>query len=293
MQSATAILRETDPREAALLVERWFGGDLDRLERAVLRAAAGDPAGAHLYIEAWLGLAGALLARIGTPSRPAGLRHARAVRRAAAVSVVPRDRLLAAALAAPVSAWPERAGLRLGLALALLGLLRETLSGALPLSLPDDVQPPWASEDARRRAMVLILEEVRGAVEGPTSSVSEPTRAYVSAVPARSDAAALRRVTEVFQLDRQGLADVFRVRRQAVDQWFKRGVPAERQAKLAALLAIAELLARKLRAGTVPGVARTKAKAYGNRTMLEMLADDEHDALLTNVRASFDWASSA
>lgn len=61
-------------------------------------------------------------------------------------------------------------------------------------------------------------------------------------------------------------------------------MPAERQAKLTTGLAIAELLARKLRAGSVPGLARTAAKAYGTRTMLRMLAD---------VRASFDWASSA
>src|SRR6266566_5307470 len=115
MPDAMALLRETDPRAAARLVERWFGADLDRLERAVLRAAAGDPAGADHYIEVWLGLAGAVASRAGTPSRPAGMRHARVVRRAVRSPVVPRDRLLAAALVAPVSAWPERAGLRLGL----------------------------------------------------------------------------------------------------------------------------------------------------------------------------------
>jgi hypothetical protein len=199
--------------------------------------------------------------------------------------------LLAAALAAPVSAWPERAGLRVGLALALLALLREAVPDVRPLVLPDDAHPAWASEDARRRAMTLILEAIQRAVG--TTSAREPTPADASAPAARPDAAALRRVADVFRLDRQGLADVFRVRRQAVDQWFQRGVPAERQAKLATVLAIAELLARKLRAGSVPGVARTAAKAYGNRTMLRMLADDEHEALLADVRASFDWASSA
>src|SRR6266852_8566769 len=103
MVGVAALLRETDPRTAARLVDRWFGGDLDRLERAVLRAAAGDPAGADLYIEAWLGLARALVP--APPPRPPGVRHARVVRRAARGPVVPRDRLLAAALAAPVSAW--------------------------------------------------------------------------------------------------------------------------------------------------------------------------------------------
>jgi hypothetical protein len=291
MAGAVALLHETNLRAAARLLERRFGGDLDRLERAVLRAAAGDPAGADLYITSWAGLAAALTAHVGAPPRPPGVQHARAVRRAARGPVVPRDRLLAAALAAPVSAWSERAGLRLGLALALLAVLRETVPGARPLSLPDETQPAWASEDARRRAMTLILDAIHRAVD--TGAVREPAGAYASAPAARADAAALRRVAEVFQLDGQGLADVFRVRRQAVDQWFQRGVPAERQAKLASSFALAELLARKLRAGSVPGVARTAARAYGDRTMLQMLAADEHDALLADVRASFDWASSA
>jgi hypothetical protein len=286
MARVPALFHETDPQAAARVLERRFGSELDRLERAVLRAAAGDPAGADLYVGAWAGLAGALGAHAGAPPAPPGVRHARVVRRGA---VVPRERLLAAALAAPVSVWAERAGLRLGLALALLAMLRENVPGAPPLAVPSETQPAWASDDARRRAMTLILEAIRRAVDPgadreAAGAVSEATR---------SDAAALRRVADVFQLDRQGLADVFRVRRQAVDQWFQRGVPADRQAKLASVLAIAELLSRKLRAGAVPGVARTVAPAYRNRTMLQMLAADEHDALLADVRASFDWASSA
>lgn len=287
MAGVRALFQETDPLTVARLLERRFGADLDRLERAVLRAAAGDPAGGDLYVGAWAGLAAALGARPGPPPGAPGVHHARVVRRAPRGAVIPRDRLLAAALAAPVSVWAERAGLRLGLALALLAMLRESAPGAPPLAVPAETQPAWASEDARRRAMTLILDAVRRSVEPAAerdATVSETTR---------SDAAALRRVAEVFQLDRQGLADVFGVRRQAVDQWFQRGVPADRQAKLAGVLAIAELLSRKLRAGAVPGVARTVAPAYRNRTMLQMLAADEHDALLADVRASFDWATSA
>jgi hypothetical protein len=284
MAGTTALLSEPDPRAAARVVERRFGTELDRLERGVLRAAAGDPAGADLYLEAWTALAGALVGHATAP--PAALRHAR-VRRARA-PLIPRERLLAAALAAPVSAWAERAGLRVGLALALVNLLRETLPAGRPLGLPSDTQPAWASDEARRRAMALILDAIRRMVESDTMSRPAPETAT-----SRADATALRRVGEVLRLDHQGLAEAFRVRRQAVDQWFQRGVPADRQAKLSSLLALAELLARKLRAGTVPGVARTAAPAYGDRTMLQMIAADEHDALLADVRASFDWSSSA
>ena len=291
MRIETTLLRDADPRAAARQLERRFGAELDRLERAVLRAAAGDTAGADLYLEAWGALAAALAAQIGPPPRPPGLRHARVVRRAARAPMVPRDRLLAAALAAPVSVWAERAGLRLGLALALVALLRESVPGARPLPLPEATHQAWADAGARQRAMTLILEAIHRAVDSPV--VREPARPYTPVPAAGADAAALRRVAEVFQLDRQALADVFRVRRQAVDQWFQRGVPADRQAKLTTLRALAELLARRLRAGSVPGVARTAATAYGNRTMLQMIAADEHDALLADVRSSFDWASSA
>ncbi|MFQ5829034.1 MAG: hypothetical protein ACE5JD_07760 [Candidatus Methylomirabilia bacterium] len=103
----------------------------------------------------------------------------------------------------------------------------------------------------------------------------------------------LARVRELFELDRTELGSLFGVSRQAVEQWEERGVPAERQAKLTTILSVGELLNRKLRPGVLPGVARTKAEAYGERTMLDMMASDEHDALLKDVRASFDWAATA
>jgi hypothetical protein len=83
------------------------------------------------------------------------------------------------------------------------------------------------------------------------------------------------------------------VRRQAVEQWERRGVPTERQAKLATTVAIGELRRRKLRAGLLPGVARRPAGAYRGRTMLEMIEQDHHDELLQDIRRSFDWATTA
>ena len=281
------LLRDPDATVVARYVDREFGAALDRLERAILRAAAGDPAGAGDYVETWVGLVHALSTRAAATPRPAGLRHARVVRKAA--PRVPRDRVLGAAVAAPVSVWTERAGLRAGLGLALVAMLRETLPGARPLEVPSAGKPAWSSDAARRQAMALILDTIRRDVGGDVPAAHEHRSAYA----APTDIAGLRRVAEVFQLDHQALAEVFGVRRQAVDQWFQRGVPSERQAKLATMLSVAELLSRKLKPGAVPGVARTAAKAYGGRTMLRMLADDEHDALLADVRASFDWASSA
>jgi hypothetical protein len=103
----------------------------------------------------------------------------------------------------------------------------------------------------------------------------------------------LERLMQAFDLSKTELASLFGVRRQAVDQWMERGVPGDRQDKLATLLAIVDLLERKLKPGRLPGVARRPAAAYGGKTMLELIADDRHRELLGLVRDSFDWARAA
>ncbi len=103
----------------------------------------------------------------------------------------------------------------------------------------------------------------------------------------------LRRLMEAFELSKTELGSLFGVRRQAVDQWLERGVPSERQEKVQTLLAISDLLERKLKPGRLAGIARRPADAYGGKTMLEFIAADRHRELLELVRESFDWASAA
>lgn len=103
----------------------------------------------------------------------------------------------------------------------------------------------------------------------------------------------LRRLMDAFDLSKTELGSLFGVRRQAVDQWLERGVPSERQEKVQTLIAIVDLLERKLKPGRLAGVARRPADAYGGKTMLELIAADRHRDLLELVRASFDWASAA
>jgi hypothetical protein len=97
----------------------------------------------------------------------------------------------------------------------------------------------------------------------------------------------------VFQLSKSELARLFGVTRQAVDGWLAHGVPGERQEKLATLLALADLLERKLKGERIPGVARRRADAYGGRSMLELIAEDRHRELLDLTRTSFDWSAAA
>jgi hypothetical protein len=103
----------------------------------------------------------------------------------------------------------------------------------------------------------------------------------------------LRRLMDAFDLSKTELGSLFGVRRQAVDQWLDRGVPPERQEKVQTLVAICDLLERKLKAGRLAGVARRPADAYGGKTMLELIAEDRHRELLELVRDSFDWTSAA
>jgi hypothetical protein len=103
----------------------------------------------------------------------------------------------------------------------------------------------------------------------------------------------LRRIMEAFDLTKTDTAHLFGVTRQAISQWLDDGVPVDRQEKLTALLALLDILQRKLKADRLPGIARRAAEAYGGLTMMEMIAADRHDELLAITRASFAWDQAA
>jgi hypothetical protein len=103
----------------------------------------------------------------------------------------------------------------------------------------------------------------------------------------------LNRIMDAFALSKTELAKLFGVRRQAVDQWLARGIPPERQEKVAALEALVDILERKLKPGRLPGAARRAAAVYGGETMLDLIRQDRHGELLDIVHDSFDWASAA
>ena len=175
-----------------------------------------------------------------------------------------------ASVEAPFTPWVSRFELGDAVALDLTSRVR-VLLGAVALAAPADrVRVDVDDIDAQR-----FLRRVRHHLNHP------------------DDEDPLRRLMELFELSKSELGRLFGVSRQAIDGWLAHGVPAERQEKLAALLALADLLERKLKAGRIPGVARRPADAYGGRTMLQMIEEDRHDSLLASVRASFDWSQTA
>lgn len=103
----------------------------------------------------------------------------------------------------------------------------------------------------------------------------------------------LVQVMTAFELSKTELGGLFGVSRQAIDNWLQNGVPPDRREKLNTLASLVDLLERKLKAGRLPGVARTPASAYGGLTMLEMVVSDRHHELLEDVRESFEWSDAA
>jgi hypothetical protein len=252
------------PSEALRPFERRFGKSLKTLERGVLGAAGGSRDAAREYVAVWHDLTVAVL-KLVWKRRPE-LEPFGQVLQGAVIAVAP---------AAPFSRWVSHEGLSRGIGLRLLSEIRITIPGAAPLRIPRRGKwRPWAEARSMHTAWQLIVVAF---VERTVWANETP----------------LSRVIELFGLDRTETARLFGVTRQAVEQWEQRGVPPERQAKLSTVLATGELLARRLRSGALPGVARRRAEAYRGQTMLDMIANDRHEALLEDVRASFDWAATA
>jgi hypothetical protein len=280
---ALRLLTLKTPEAAANEVERHFPAEVQSLEDTVRRAAAGDREAAREYLTHWRRLADGLLRALHR-QRPDLVLEADDGRlvivdaRGDPVETT-SDRLLAVAAVAPCSGWVARVGLGRGIALRLLAEIREGLPGSVPLVPKPGLCPHWAPGEALRTAVCLVARALGEESEGDQRPAGSATL--------------LRRAMELFELDKTELATLFGVRRQAVEQWERRGVPAERRGKLAAMVAVGELLARRLRPGLLPGVARRKAPAYQGLTMLEMIRRDRHDDLLEDVRKSFDWATTA
>jgi hypothetical protein len=182
---------------------------------------------------------------------------------------------------------------------ALFGVL-ETASVEAPFTT-------WANEfDAAEAVALYAANHVRSLVGARVlAPPAEPLRLFDDLAAQRFQRCVRRELSEpgndnplarlmrLFALSKSELGRLFGVSRQAVDGWLTHGVPAERQDKLATLLALADLLDRKLKTDRIPGIARRPADAYGGKTMLELITEDRQRELLGLVRASFAWSQAA
>jgi transcriptional regulator with XRE-family HTH domain len=249
-----------------------------RLDRPLNRALHGQFAEVRVYVSAYQRFTDWLLERMHE-ARPDMVLHSRDGRMLVmdakrVPSRAPVLALLQASGDAPFSPWVDLYGPHDGLALNVVSQLRWYLPGAEPLVPPagHSAAAHWDVDDLQ---LGRFLRYVRRALDQLTEG--EPLRGIMIALDIN--------LTE--------LGELFGVSRQAVAQWLEQGVPSDRQAKVATVAAICDLLERKLKTGRLPGVARRPAPAYGDRTMLQLIADDEHEWLLESVRESFDWSHTA
>src|ERR671915_2493254 len=248
------LLKESDPDRVRRALVVFAPELIDELDLELASALAGSWDATREYVVLWRRLAQRLLD--------------------GAQTVCPNGRVELmlvedASTQAPFGGFTSEYGLGQGAALELTSHIRETLGlRGLP------AHPPAEHGSFDELAIRRFL-----------------TRARMALNQLGGDE--LSRLMNSFQLSKTDLAELFGVRRQAIDGWLRKGVPADRQEKLHALAALADLLERKLKPGRLPGVARTPADAYGGLTMLEMIEQDRPPELLGVVGASVDSSAAA
>ena len=108
------------------------------------------------------------------------------------------------------------------------------------------------------------------------------------ALDARRAGDQLARVLEAWGLSQAEAGRRFGVSRQAVGKWLATGVPAERATAVADLAAATDLLVRHLQRDRIPAVVRRTAPALGDRSLLDLVSDDDARGVLDACRAMFD-----
>ncbi len=167
----------------------------------------------------------------------------------------------------------------------------------------DTVELPWVAPSPDGLGIVTALvDRLRGVVAGlPQQCVQargniddDQFNWFMKAIAdiefEQELASPLRRAMTTLDLSSADVAELMGVTRQAVDKWLLSGPPAERMSKIGTVAEISDVLRYRLRAGMPAVVARRGADAYGGRSMLDLIAQDEHEWLLQSVNESFDFA---
>jgi hypothetical protein len=278
---ADRLLSQSAPGRVSAAAVRIAGGAVADIEASLPLALAGQRGQVRVYVDAYRVLTGRMLDAVGEV-RPDLLsfddQHrvvvlAEAKRPGHRSKTVPwvRATLERDAMSVPFSDWVGTFGAGKGTAVAVVALLRATLPGTQPLTPPRGRRlPGWPLDEQDVVRFYRAVGDELSRIETP-----------------------LDRLTSVLGLTATELANLFGVRRQAPDQWAVRGVPAERQEKLATLGEIADLLAVKLKRDRIPGVVRRAAPAYGGRSILQAIGDGDEKLVLDELRDAFDWAAAA
>lgn len=269
---ARALRAESADDCAKLLAD--VSDQFDAFREAMPHALRGEWASIVVLVNRWHGLIGDLL-ESASDELPDLVRktddHFGIMTAAQVLSVEPIRYLDHLISDVPFSPLISRFGRDVGVGVVAIDAVRLLLPGCSQLRI--DVSSGWpdlpeGSDTARYRRLVDLA----------LRSMQPP----------------LARVRELFDLNTGEIADLFGVKRQAVEQWEQNGdVPAARREKLANLLSVGELLERKLSPGRLPLVARRRADVYGGLTMLDMVGTDRDGELRELTEQAFDWAGTA
>jgi transcriptional regulator with XRE-family HTH domain len=279
-KSALRVLTASTPGAVARAAAEIGGDSVEQIESALPRALAGERSQVRLYVDAYRELTG----RVVDAAADAGV-DALAIDEDGQIRVAVQAKssgqraetvqwmkaaLEHEAVNVPFSGWVGTLGVGRGTAGAVAALVRAALPGVDPLIPPNGRLPNWQLDDRQFvRFSRAVLDEL-----------------------SRADTP-LEHIGDVLGLTQTELAGLFGVRRQALDQWATRGVPAERQEKVATLGAIADLLGAKLKRDRIPGVVRRHAPAYGDRSILDAIAAGDEDRVLEELQDAFDWSAAA
>ena len=187
---------------------------------------------------------------------------------------------------------PARCPEALPASIVMYGLLRRS-----------SVELPWvAPSPDGLGAVTVFIDRLRGFAAGLPLQCARARRDidehrfswFLKAMAAveheQRSASPLRRAMTTLDLSSNDIADLMGVKRQAVEKWLLAGPPAERMGKIGALAEISDILRYRLRDGMPSVVVRRSADAYSGRTMLEVIAQGDHEWLLRSVKDSFDYA---
>lgn len=273
--AAEGLFASTDVESIRASLHERDGELINRVDVSLHAALTGSASATRSYVDSYRRLAGEFLTSACTLRRHEAAGGPGAAPAGAELWInVQRVSLLLenGSADAPFSAWATAYELGDAVSLELLSRLRE-LIGAEPLTPP---RPPGpAQRELPEHNVRLFLRRVRGYLNEGLADAPLP------------------RIMDAFGLSKSELGRLFGVSRQAIDGWMMSGVPTDRREKVTTVLALTDLLDRKLKAGRLPGVARTAADAYGGLTMLQMIEADRHRELLELVRDSFAWSEAA
>lgn len=275
---AIRLLNASTPGAVARAAAQIGGDSVAQIESALPRALAGERGQVRVYVDAYRQLASRVLeaaieARpdlaVGESGRVLVVELKARTEHPATVPWF-RAALEQEAMSIPFGHWVGTLGVGEGTAGAVAGLVRDMLPGTDAIVPPKRRLPDWQLDDRQFIRFSRAVGEELERVETP-----------------------LDHIAAVLGLTQTETAALFGVRRQALDQWAVRGVPAERQEKLATLGEIADLLAAKLKRERIPGVVRRAAAAYADRSILEAIAAGDEERVLEELRDTFDWAAAA